>query len=154
MRLYLVRHGQAQPKEVDAERGLTPAGKADVRRMAEHLRRLDLSVASVWHSEKKRARQTAELLAAAIKVDRGLQEREDLTPNAAVDPVAEELSRLDEDLMIVGHMPFQSLLAGLLLTGGREDDLLSFATAAVACLQSDADGAWRLLWMVEPDLVG
>jgi phosphohistidine phosphatase len=152
MLLYLVRHGQAESKEVDAERGLTARGAADVRRMAEHLRRLNLSVAEVWHSEKKRARQTAELLAPALLVSRGLVERDGLTPNAAIVPIAKEMSKLGEDLMIVGHMPFQSLLAGRLLTG-RESDGLNFATAAVACLERGDDGTWRLLWMIEPDLL-
>lgn len=151
MKLYLVRHGQAQPKEVDAERGLTPAGQADVRRLAEFLRGLGLSAAVVWHSEKKRARQTAELLLPALKRASGLRERDGLTPSAAVSPVAEELEQTDEDLMIVGHMPFQSLLAGRLLTG-CEADLLGFATATIACLERDGEGTWRLLWMVTPQL--
>jgi phosphohistidine phosphatase len=155
MRLYLVRHGQAEPKDVDPQRGLTAKGRADSRRTAEFLATLDLSVAAVWHSTKKRARQTAEIVAPAFGAADRRVERDGLTPNALVGPVAEELNTLDEDLAIVGHMPFQSCLAAALLTGDDEGDWLDFSTAGVACLERDRDdGSWQLLWMIDPGLIG
>ncbi|MCZ6522899.1 MAG: histidine phosphatase family protein, partial [Alphaproteobacteria bacterium] len=62
MRLYLVQHGEALAKEVDAERRLSADGRRDVRRLAEFLAKSGLRVRKVLHSGKARARETAELL--------------------------------------------------------------------------------------------
>lgn len=153
MQLYLVRHGQPLEKSADPERGMAPEGTAEVHAMAEALSHLGLSVADLWHSTRKRARQTAEILAPAFAATGKLTQRDGLSPNDDAMPVARELARRDANLAIVGHMPFQARLASALLTGSDDSAFLNFTTAAVACLDRDDDGVWWLNWMAGPNLV-
>lgn len=153
MRLYVVRHAEARPKSEDPERHLTTRGETDARRVAALLRPLELQVDQLWHSTKARARQTAELLAEAMSVG-SMTERDDLGPNDDVRPIVKELKRRDAgDVMIVGHMPFCSLLASDLLVSSAEADIVGFRTVTVACLERDDEGgAWRVAWVVSPEL--
>ena len=68
MKLYLVQHAKAASKETDPERSLTEEGLRDIRKVAEFIKPLDLSVDYLWHSGKNRAQQTAEILADVVKV--------------------------------------------------------------------------------------
>jgi len=153
VRLYLVRHGEALPGDVDPERRLSPRGRADARKVAACLEPLGLRVEAVWHSPKARARQTAEILAEALARAGDLVERDGLAPNDDVEPVASEVERRDGDLMIVGHMPLLGRLASLLVAGDEAADVVGFRTVTVCCLDRDdaGDGAWRIAWVVSPD---
>ena len=57
MKLYLVQHGEACAKEVDAERPLTDQGKRDIDRLAAFLKQAGIQVSRVIHSGKLRAKK-------------------------------------------------------------------------------------------------
>ena len=69
MRLYLVQHGEALSKDVDPERALSDAGRADAERLARFLAPRRLTLSRVLQSGKLRAQQTAEILAGAFASD-------------------------------------------------------------------------------------
>jgi len=153
MRLYLVQHGEAKPKDEDPERRLTEKGRRDVEKVAAFLRPLGLAVASVWQSGKARARETAEILAGALEAEGGVVERAGLAPNDPVAPVAEEMGGAAEDTMIVGHLPFLGKLAALLVAGEESTGTVAFRNGGVVCLERDREGDWSVLWAVTPDVV-
>jgi len=153
MHLYLVQHGKATPKEQDPERPLTPEGRAEAKKMARFLRPLKPNVDCLWHSGKLRARQTAKVLADALAGDADPAAREGLAPNDNVALLRDEMAVATDDTMIVGHMPFVSRLATLLLTGYESPPAVTFANAAVVCLQRTADGRWQVEWIVTPKLI-
>ena len=153
MRLYLVQHGEALAKEVDAERPLTPEGAQTVEAVGAFLAGKGLDVQEVWHSGKTRAQQTAEPLAGRLAPNAKVVPRDGLAPKDDVEPVASVLATRDEDLMIVGHLPFLAKLAGLLLTGSRKRSVLAFQYAGVFCLERDDEGEWRLAWAVVPEVL-
>ena len=153
MRLYLVRHGEAKPREADPEQPLSQKGRRDVEKTAAFLRPLGLSVETIWHSGKTRARQTAELLSRAVSAKRGLLQRESLSPLDPIEPVAKELDSLDEDLMIVGHMPFLGALASLLAAGDPTAEVAAFPPAAALCLEKNPDASWLIRWLLTPELL-
>lgn len=153
MRLYLVRHGEAKPKQQDPQRRLTAKGLRDVRKAADFIKPLGLSVDAVWHSGKARAARTAEILASVITVSQGALQREGLAPNDPIGLTAKELSSFDEDLMIVGHMPFLGKLASALVAGDESADVVAFKQGGIICLERDEGGIWRLGWMVIPELL-
>jgi phosphohistidine phosphatase len=153
MRLYLVRHAQAKPKDEDAERHLSAAGRKEIRKVAKFLKPLDLRVAALWHSGKTRAAETAEILATAIHAAAGVTAHRGLEPDDDVRPIAERIERTRDDLAIVGHMPLLATLAIQLLDAPNLPEKLAFPTAAVACLERDDDGAWRLEWLITPALI-
>ena len=152
MRLYLVQHGKAASSEQDPERPLTPEGRQEVQKIAYLLKPLELTVDRIWHSPKLRARQTAQMYAEAFVVATGPQMREGLAPNDPVAPLRDELAVETEDTMIVGHLPFLSRLAALLLTGYESGAPIAFRNAGVLCLGRTDDNRWQVEWLVTPEL--
>ncbi|MDX8411764.1 MAG: phosphohistidine phosphatase SixA [Mariprofundaceae bacterium] len=152
MKLYLVQHALAVSKEDDPERGLSEQGMADARKMAEFLARMsEPGPARIVHSGKKRARQTAELLAERLNIQQ-VREMLDLDPMADPGVWAAHASAMADDIMLVGHLPHVSRLASLLLVGHANVEVVRFANAGVVCLAKNETG-WSLRWMVTPDLV-
>lgn len=153
MRVYLVRHGNATPKSADPERHLSARGREQVRRVAAFLEPLGLNVGAIWHSTKTRAAETAAILSGAVEAAEGPAERDDLAPNDDIHSVRRDIDRAEEDLMVVGHLPFLDHLASKLLVGSDAAETLKFTESAVACLEGGASSGRRLLWMVTPDLL-
>jgi len=150
MNIYLVQHALALSKEDDPERGLSEKGMADTRRIVELLAGR-VGPARIVHSGKKRARQTAELLAESLNSQQ-VEEMLDLDPMADPGVWAAHLAAMTDDVMIVGHMPHVSRLASLLLVGDANAEVVRFSNAGVVCLGRDEAG-WSLRWMVTPALV-
>ncbi|MCA1960930.1 MAG: phosphohistidine phosphatase SixA [Desulfomonile sp.] len=153
MRLYLVQHGEAKPADVDPTRSLTDKGLEDVRKVAAFLKSRRLAVEAVWHSGKTRAAETAEVLSQVISSNQGVLQREGLAPNDPVATVAEYLTTFTDDLVIVGHLPYLGKLVSVLVTGSEAANIASFQMGGVVCLERDEAGAWRVRWMVTPDLL-
>lgn len=150
MKLYLVQHGLSQPKEVDPERPLSPEGEAESRLTADFLKEKNIRVSRIWHSPKKRAVQTARVMAESLASPE-TQERNDLNPLDPVGSLTEEIVSSDRDLMIVGHLPFLQKLTSLLMTGTEDDELVSVRNSGVICLEYT--DSWRVLWAVIPELL-
>ncbi len=156
MDLYLVRHGEAKPKDEDPQRPLSDAGAAAVSRLAAFLGRSErIAVDEIRHSSKLRARQTAGVLANGMGLEVQLREVEYLEPLADVGGLARELSNTPLSLMLVGHLPHLHRLAALLICGDPNREAFSFAPSAVLLLRRQVDAGaenWKILWMVEPGL--
>lgn len=152
MRVYLVQHGEAKPESVDPDRSLTEKGRLDVEKVSAFIRPMGLRVSYMWHSGKARAAQTAELLALGIPSDKGLSQRDDLAPNASIDTVKRDILEAREDIAIVGHLPFLSKLAAWLLTGRESAEVIAFRQAGIVCLERSKDSAWRIAWILVPEM--
>lgn len=153
MKLYLIQHGEATTEEVDPSRPLTAKGRFEVQKMTSFLKGASLGPMVILHSAKARARQTAEILATQLGPDFQVKEREGLTPNDPVKGLANEMSEMANDLMIVGHLPFLGKLASMLLAGSEGKDLVAFRPGGVVCLQRNEDQTWQVAWMVTPELL-
>ena len=70
---YLVRHGEAFPESQDPRRPLTPAGRANVERLARLAAAEAIRASAIFHSGILRARQTAEILGAQLTPDNDVQ---------------------------------------------------------------------------------
>lgn len=150
MKVYLVRHGEAVSSGVDPKRPLSKQGLADVRKVAAFIKPLGISVEHIWHSGKLRAAQTAEILADAVKAEKGCSEHDALDPNDDVTVIADELAAYNTDLMIVGHLPFLAYLTSLLTAGSETADIAAFDAGSIACLNRSNPGRWRIEWMITP----
>jgi phosphohistidine phosphatase len=152
MALYLVQHGKSLPKEIDNEQGLTDDGMSDVERIAGVAKSYGVTVSSIGHSGKKRARRTAEIFASALKPDRGVVERSGINPLDDVTAVADEL-RSEENLMLVGHLPFMERLASYLVTGSAQMRIFKFQNGGIVCLDKDPDArSWFIKWALMPKI--
>lgn len=152
MQVYLVQHGLATREEEDPERPLTAAGRAEVERVARAAAAAGVRPASILHSGKTRARQTAEILAAHTKPAGGTREVRGLDPRDEPQRARERLERADAPLMLVGHLPHLGRLAGLLLAGAPEREVVAFRNAGVVCLER-REGGFALRWILTPELL-
>ena len=117
MRLLLVQHGNALPKDVDPDRGLSESGKNDVANVATFLARGSVQVELIFHSGKKRAWETAELFRVCLIRDGHFDERDGIAPLDPVVDVGEEIQNLSKETMFVGQLPFMGKLVAHLLAG-------------------------------------
>jgi len=154
MKLYLVQHGEAVAKAQDPERPLTSEGERDVRVLAARLKAAGVRVERVWHSGKKRAEQTAKLLAAAL-LPRGRRPQaiSGIDPGAPVAEFCVDADVWQEDTLVVGHLPFMARLVALLVTGDSEREVVDYRPGSVVCLQRSEAGHWVLSWMIRPDVL-
>lgn len=151
MRLWLLRHGEAEPfARTDAERALTERGRNEARRSADGLPRDALSC--ILASPYVRAQQTAELVREVLGYHGRFETVDWITPDD--DPLAglAQLDRYEADgLLLVSHQPFIGALGGLLVHG-RPDTPLSMATGSLAELEGEAfaAGLMRLVSLQHP----
>lgn len=153
MRLYLLQHGEAVPEEVDRDRPLSRAGRADVEVLAAFLKSADVRPGRILHSGKTRARQTAEGLAAALGPSGGLGVLPGLGPKDPVESVARQVASWVLDTLVVGHLPSMARLTSYLLTGDGEEVALGYKPGSLVCLERSETGAWMLCWMLRPELL-
>lgn len=160
-RLYLIRHAKSDwgsPAITDHDRPLARRGVKAAKLMGRFLTAAGEVPEAVLSSTALRARRTAELMAGA-----GGWDVEIATTRAFYESdagrVVEELRRHPggESLLVVGHEPTWSTLAGR-LTGGSN---VRMTTAALVRIDFDldswakvAEGRGRLVWMVTPRLLG
>jgi phosphohistidine phosphatase len=133
MAFYMVQHGLSLPKDQDPEKGLAPEGIADVRRIAEVGRNYGVKVERIVHSGKKRALQTAEILADVLEPGAGIEEIGGIKP---LDDVAAFAPQVDfqANTMVVGHLPFLERLASFLISGQPEPIVFKLQNGGILCL--------------------
>ena len=158
MDLYLIRHADALALgdagvSDDADRPLSPDGEAQAKHLGKVLKKQGIALDRLYTSPLVRARQTAELMAAAWK-------RSDLTVELcdALEPGSRprKLSRFllkqeGERVGLVGHMPHLATFLGWLI--GDKEVQIEMAKAGVAhltCGEVPAKGQAAIRWLVEP----
>jgi phosphohistidine phosphatase len=158
MKLLIVRHAIAYPHGTaeyeDDERPLTPAGRRKFQEAARGLAEIVGRPDVLLTSPLPRARQTAEIAAAAWG-DVAVTEEPALADDD-IDAVLRVLDRLPRDarVAVVGHEPHVSALLGRLL-GTDETERLAFRKGGVALVDlagPPADGG-RLEWYLRPKLL-
>lgn len=153
MPLYLVQHGAAKSEAEDPQRGLTEEGRRTVERLAEFLLPQGLSLERIEHSEKLRARQTAEILAARLRPAAGMKQIAGMAPNDDVEPMLARLEKESKNVLLVGHLPYLSRLVARLLGLEADRAVVRFQMGGMARLDRDATGQWVVRWLLVPELL-
>ncbi len=154
MKLYLIRHAHAIDGADDVARELSKKGRGQAKALGKFLRARDLfAPAALWHSPLVRARETAELLAEHAKLEAKLVETTGLLPEDDPSDIAGRLTRTHlPALALVGHEPYMSALASLLVA---DEPTPCFAFRKGATLALEGVGRhWIVQWFVSPDVVG
>lgn len=154
MHLYLVQHGEATSADENQDRPLTESGRAAVAAVAGRLAEAGVHVPTVWHSGKLRAHQTADILAEHLNHGAHTIQRDGLSPKDPVGRIASVIRKLEDDVMIVGHLPHLDSLASLLLARDDQAGLVHFQNAGVLCLAREPGTNWKVEWYLPPTLVG
>ncbi|NGX60437.1 MAG: hypothetical protein KR126chlam3_01611 [Chlamydiae bacterium] len=147
MKIYLVRHGQAVSPEVDPEKPLSPQGRENIEMIAKFLGKKSFPLSLILHSQKLRAKQTAEIMGQYIAPGLALEEHAQMAPN---DPIEAGFSRTtaeDGDTMIVGHLPYLQKLLSYMIVDNEDLDLVQFNGGTTICVES-FNGSWIIDWIV------
>ncbi|OHE56321.1 MAG: phosphohistidine phosphatase SixA [Thermodesulfovibrio sp. RBG_19FT_COMBO_42_12] len=153
MLIYLVQHADAKREEEDLSRPLSEKGLRDIEKVASYVSKLNIKVHKIFHSNKLRAMQTAEVLSENLKPTRGTSEVDGLTPLDDPQIWAERLKGIPDDVILVGHLPHLAKLSSLLLCGNVERNIVLFKMAGFVCLKRDDAAAWSVQWMLTPEIV-
>ena len=151
MRLYLVQHGDALPKDLDPKRPLSQKGRRDIARLGKELARSRLATERIFHSGKLRAKESAETLCAALAERRSVESLVGLGPNDPVKTFMRKVEDWREAVVVVGHLPFMSKLVGALVAGDEEACIVAFEPGSMVCVERDDEGFWHIVWMIRPD---
>ena len=163
MELYLLRHGLAVMRDDldyarDAQRPLTPKGKRQLRQIAAAMKPMGLRFDLILSSPFARARQTAEIVAGALKRQKQLALCDALTPNGDPEALMQQLNTAHpkaEAVLLVGHEPYLSRLISVLTAGGTEL-AMDFKKGGLCKLEIEKPGYGRcatLKWLLTPKLM-
>jgi phosphohistidine phosphatase len=153
MFLYLVQHAEAKRAEEDPARDLTERGRLDIENVAHHLKRLNVQVREIFNSGKTRAQSTADVLALHLKPPAGVSEAPGLAPLDDPEVWADRITKMTEDILLVGHLPHLARLAALLISGDKERRVINFQMGSVVRLRRMESGQWAVDWMVAPEII-
>jgi len=122
MEVYLMQHALAYPADEDPQRPLTPEGVTQAKASAKGLRRLGLEFDLIVTSPRRRAQQTAALVAEATRFPYSdILTTETVLPDQLPQKLFELLKTEQSAarVLVVGHLPHLTLVAGQLLQGGE-----------------------------------
>jgi phosphohistidine phosphatase len=144
MQVYLLRHGVAEEGHGaanDAERELTSEGRRKLRETLRVLANAEVKPSLILSSPLKRAIETARLARDILKTKSNILNTRALSPNSTVEQVWDEIRahRDEPEMMLVGHEPLLSRLAGYLL--GAPNLQVDFKKGAILRLDVEGFGA-------------
>ena len=158
MKLYLLRHANAEPGYPDATRLLTSRGRHQARELGRFFRdKPRFAPALLWCSPLVRAQETVTCFVegwGATIAEQSVEER--LEPEMDPGPLLEKLQSIRQDVLIVGHNPNLQILASLLLSHERHRTRVRFKTCSLMCLEwhplpnYGQFGPCELCWMLDP----
>ncbi|MGC3948800.1 MAG: histidine phosphatase family protein [Chryseolinea sp.] len=115
--LYLLRHAESAEKhfgQQDKERELTQRGVREATLIGAHLYKENISFSAIFSSSAVRARNTAGIVADAMKIDSDSIQIEDGLYDASTRTFFDFITQIENDLvhvLCVGHNPVISYLA-------------------------------------------
>ncbi len=152
MALFLVQHGKSLPPDIDPERGLSTEGISEVERIASMAKSHEVNIASIQHSGKKRAQQTADIFATALNLKGSVEQRNGINPMDDVEPLVRGLN-VKDNVMLVGHLPFMERLVSYLITGSTDRPVIKFQNGGIVCLELDSHTQiWIIKWTLLPHI--
>ena len=152
MAIYLVQHGQCLSKQEDPEKGLSKKGVDDVNRIAQVAVGYRVQVDRIIHSGKKRALQTADIMAEILKPEKGVAVSEGMNP---LDDAAAFAATLDmgSNCMVVGHLPHLEKLAAYWVTGQDQRPVFQLQNGGILCLDHYGDTEQVVIkWALMPNV--
>ena len=154
--LYLVRHAIAAERGEewpdDTKRPLTERGIQRFREAAAGLKALEVRIDEIFTSPLVRAKQTADLLAAAVQPKPSVKLLADLAPGHTASAVMVQLEKVAKRrrIALVGHEPDLGQLAAYLLGGKRP---LPFRKGGICRIDVEGLASTRagsLIWFIPP----
>ena len=134
MKLYLMQHALAYSAEEDQKRALSPAGIAQAKSSAKGIKKMGLTFELIVTSPKRRAQQTAALVAEAVRYPYSdIQNTDTVLPDQSPQGLLELLQKesTESQILVVSHLPYLANLARELMQGGE----VLFENAGLSCFE-------------------
>jgi phosphohistidine phosphatase len=157
--LYVIRHGIAEERGEawpdDTRRPLTEEGIARLKKTARGLVRLGVELDVILTSPLVRARQTAEIFAAAFTTRPPIVVIDSLTPEGTPQAVMTDLEKHARRarIALVGHEPGIGELAARLFGSRRPLEFKKGAVCRVDIESLPAAGPGTLKWFLTPRIL-
>ncbi len=162
MRLYLVRHGIAEPPGdanhyQDFRRSLTPEGAKKMREVTVGLKGLGIAIDWVASSPLIRAKETAEIIAEVLDLKEPVEYWDELTPDALAQQTVARLQGCEgrDSVALVGHQPHLGYLAALLIFG-QDSVSLDLKKGGICCIEVEQfpiQPPLPLVWWLPPKIL-
>lgn len=157
MDLYILRHGEAQPRGIgvkEADRALTPRGRQDVKKVVAFARGAMDAPSVIMTSPYARAKQTAAIAMKAFPQAR-LVETANLLPNAKPDLLWKEIGAIKgaRSVLVAGHEPHLSNFTRFVLEAAIAVDLKKGALMRIATKNHMGAPRGTIKWLLAPKLV-
>jgi phosphohistidine phosphatase len=146
--IYLVHHAEALPPSLDAMRPLSDRGRAQAQLLAFNAARLGVKPECIWHSGKRRARQTAECFWRECNPFATLSAERGLLPDDPPGWMRDRFFGETRELMAVGHMPHLDRLLRLMLGAHVGSTAVAFPLNGMVALEGDGE-RWIERWRLE-----
>ncbi len=161
MKLYLLRHAEAQSTYPDEKRSLSERGKNTTIELANFLKAKGaIAIDEIRHSSLARTGETAQIFNAEMNLGLPLNKITGLAPLDDVRILANQLQIEEKNIMLVGHLPQLSTLASYLITKDEGSILFNLNTCGLIALEryegystnKDNNPLWVIQWMLDPQL--
>jgi phosphohistidine phosphatase len=135
-KLYFAQHGIAVSKNDDPERPLSKEGISQTKAIAKQLRQLDIPVSAIFHSDKLRAQQTADIFSSTLNLA-SMSELDHLSPGSDLTLIDQTFTK--NNALYIGHLPNLEKIVSSLVTGDAESNIIKFQNSAVIGLEKSGD---------------
>lgn len=160
--LYIMRHGIAVERGAtgftdDSKRPLTPEGAKKMQEIARGLMRLGLELDWIVSSPLVRALETAKIVTEELACGAPLDTCDELRPGGSAESLIAFLAKHAERkrVLVTGHEPDLSELAGRLLGAGRRVNLAlkKGGCCLIAFDEFPPKSPGRLVWWLTPRIM-
>jgi phosphohistidine phosphatase len=157
--LYLIRHGIAEERgdawPDDSRRPLTEEGISRLKKSARGLVRLGVELDVVLTSALVRARQTAEIVSAALPARPSIVVIDSLAPEGSAQGVMNDLEKHARRarIALVGHEPGLGELAARLIGSRRPIEFKKGAVCRIDLESIPPAGPGTLRWLLTPRIL-
>jgi phosphohistidine phosphatase len=155
MEIYLMQHGASFPKDTDPDESLSPEGEAQILAAGRALQKLGIRVDVIVASTKKRAWQTARIVAEQLGFrPEKILHTDFLKPMAAPEESIRFLKQYEaaKAVLVAGHLPSLAEIASMLLTEGSKATI-QFERGGIGRIDVDSlpTHQGRLRWYLTPE---
>ena len=161
MKLYLLRHAEAQSTYPDEDRILSDRGRNTVIALANLLKATDvITIDEIRHSTLVRTGETAQIMSTEMNLNIPLNEIKGLAPSDNVQTLVDQLQEEEKNIMLVGHLPQLAILASSLVTSEEGRILFNLNTCGLIAFEryegysidEDDNPLWVVQWMLDSQL--
>lgn len=148
MKVYLVHHADALPKEKDPQRHISAMGRDQADRVGTRLKALGAAPVRILHSDKQWTIDTAIHVAAKLGAsDKVAQTAYPINTGDPIAPFMAEIAACEGDIMMCGHVDYLLRSASQLVCGNEKNKVFEFkpGNGTMVCIEAESSN-WAITY--------